>query len=81
MLMLVFSRQNHDPASLHLDDKQIERVTSFKYFGCLIIEDLDPNREITCRLEYARTVFNKMRSFFCDNLNLKLQQRMTKCYV
>lgn len=80
--LMVFNRQNHDLTSLHLDSTQIERVNSIKYLGCQITKDLDPDWEIKCRIEYACTVFNKMRSFFCDDdLNLKLRQRMAKCYV
>ncbi|XP_072751038.1 uncharacterized protein [Anoplolepis gracilipes] len=52
--MMIFSRQNHDMASLYLDNKQIERVASFKYFECMITEDLDPDCEVKYRIEYAR---------------------------
>ena len=43
---------------------------------------VDPDMEIKCRIEMARAAFNKMRNLFCnDNINLKLRQRMIKCYV
>lgn len=80
--LMVFSRLEHDSVFLHLDGRRIERVNSFKYLGCLITEDLDPDREVKCRIESARTTFNKMKSFFCDdNLSLKLRLRMIRCYV
>lgn len=38
--------------------------------------------EIRCRIEMARTTFQRMRTLFCDdNLNLKLRQRMVKCFI
>lgn len=79
---MIFSYQKYGSTFLHLDGKRIERVTSLKYLRCLITENLDPDREVKYRIEYARSIFNKMRSFFCDdNLNLKLCQRMVKCYI
>lgn len=39
---MVFSRQSHDSASLHLDGKDIEHATLFKYLGCLITENRTP---------------------------------------
>ncbi|XP_071581636.1 uncharacterized protein [Temnothorax nylanderi] len=80
--MMIFSRASHEGALLHLDGVRIERVASIEYLGCLITEDLDPDREVRRRIEIARGVFNKMRAFFCeDNLNLRLRRRMVKCYV
>ena len=50
--------------------------------GSIVTEDLDPDTEIKCRIEAARSSFNKMKNLLCnDNLNLKLRQRMIKCYV
>lgn len=79
---MIFSRQPHADASLQIDQRDIERVAQFKYLGCYITEQLDPDKEIKCRIETARTTFMKMRSFFSnDNLNLKLRQRMIRCYI
>lgn len=79
---MVFSRQPHLDASLQINTKNIDRVTQFKYLGCYITEQLNPDREIRCRIETARTTFQKMKPLFCnDNLNLKLRQRMVKSYI
>ena len=79
---MVFSRQPHGSPSLHLYGRQVGRVESFKYQGCIINDQLNPYNEIKSRIESACFTFNKMRSFFCDdNLNLKLRQKMVKCYV
>ena len=80
--MYVFSRQPRGNATLHLDGRQVERVKSFKYLGGIINDQLNPDNEIKSRIESGRFTFNKIRSLFCDdNLNLKLRQRMVKCYV
>lgn len=79
---MVFSRQPYLNASLEVNGQNIERVSSFKYLGCYITEQLDPEKEVRCRIESARATFKKMRSLFCnDSLNLKLRQRMIKCYI
>jgi len=58
---MVFSRQPYLNASLHLKWTDVERVSNFKYLGCYITEQLDPDKEIICRLESARATFQKMR--------------------
>lgn len=79
---MVFSRQPYLNASLQINGQNVERVSSFKYLGCYITEQLDPEKEVRCRIELARTTFQRMRSLFCnDSLNLKLRQRMIKCYI
>jgi len=80
--MMVFSLTRHENALLYLNGERIERVASIGYLGCLITEDLDPDREVRRRIEIARSVFNKMRAFFCDdNINLRLRRKMAKCYA
>ena len=38
--------------------------------------------EVRCRMEKARAVFNKMKTFFVSrNLSLKLKIKMVKCYI
>ena len=37
--------------------------------------------KVRCKIEKARTVFNKIKSFFVSrNLSLKLKIRMVRCY-
>ncbi|EFN75584.1 hypothetical protein EAI_05092, partial [Harpegnathos saltator] len=60
----------------------MERVPYFKYLGCYITEHLDPDKEIKCKIEIVQIIFQKMKSLFCNNdLNLKIRQRMVKCYI
>lgn len=64
-------------ASLQIKQQKIDRIAQFKYLECYMTEQLDPNKEIRCRIERARTTFMKMKSFVCnDNLRLKLGQRL-----
>lgn len=79
---MIFSRQFYVNAELQINGKCVERVPHFKYLGCYITEQLNPDKEIKCRIEIARITFQKMKSFLCNNnLNLKIRQRMTKCYI
>lgn len=79
---MVFSRAEHPDAVLHLNTQPVQRVDKFVYLGSIITDQLDPDPEIKRRIAMARTSFTKMRSFFTnDNINLKLRQRMAKCYV
>ena len=79
---MTFGRLDYSGSSLQLNGLNVEMVDKFKYLGSIITKTLDPDIEIKCRIEAARTAFNKMRGFFCnDNLSLKLRQRLIKCYV
>ena len=80
--IMVFSRDEHLDTYITVGNSSIERVKKFKYLGSMITEKLDPDTEVRCRIEMARVAFNSMKTFFCnDNLNLKLRQRMVKCYI
>jgi hypothetical protein len=77
-----FGRLDHTGSMLHLNGHGVERVEKFKYLGSILTQNVDPDVEIKCRIEAARAAFNKMKTLFCnDSINLKLRQRMIKCYV
>ncbi|XP_030745252.1 uncharacterized protein LOC115874285 [Sitophilus oryzae] len=79
---MVFGRQPYLNASLQINGQNVETVSNFKYLGCYITEQLDPFKEIRCRIESALTIFQKMRSLFCNySLNFNLRQRMIKCHI
>lgn len=79
---MIFSRSSHENVQLELNLKPIERVRKFKYLGSYITEDLNPDTEIKCRIEAARTAFFAMKSLFCNKfLDISLRQRMVKCYI
>ena len=65
-----------------LDREAIERVERYTYLGSMVNSNWDQSVEVRCRIEKARTVFNKMKTFFVSrNLSLKLKIRMVRCYI
>ena len=56
----------------------IERVERYTYLGSMVNSKQDQPVEVRCRFKNARTVFNKMKTFFVSR-NLKI--RMVRCYV
>ena len=49
---------------LTLDPETIERVERYTYLESMVNSNWDQSVEIRCRIEKARTVFNKMKTFF-----------------
>ena len=50
--------------------------------GSIVNANWDQSVEVRCRIEKARTIFNKMKTFFVSrNLRLKLKIRMVRCYI
>lgn len=71
---MIFSKLYHSFTILRLGGQIIEHVNSSRYLGCILSEDLDPDKEIKCKIEAVRDAFNKLRSYFCDdNISLKLK--------
>lgn len=80
--IMVISKQGYIPTNIHIDGHQIEQVRKFKYLGCHITDDLDPESEIKVRIEQARSTFVKMKKFFANrDIDLKIRYRMIKCYI
>jgi hypothetical protein len=63
------------------DQKQIENVESFKYFGRILTNDGRCTCEITCRIAMAKAAFNKKRALFTFSLDLELRKKLVKCYI
>ena len=79
---MVLSREEHPDARITINNKRIERVQEFKYLGCYITSDLEPEIEIRRRCGYAKNAFGKMKKMFTDkSLNLQSRQRLLKCYI
>lgn len=80
--VMAVSKTGHRQMNIRLNDSQIEQVNKFKYLGCWITEDLNPDVEIRARIEYARGVFTKMKRLFCNReLTLVTRYRMIRCYI
>ena len=64
-----------------IDQKQLENVESFKYFGSILTNDGRCTCEIKCRIAMATAAFNKKRTLFISTLDLGLRKKLVKCYV
>lgn len=79
---MVVSRDNIPDINIQLNGERIERVETFRYLGCVVNEKWEPELEIKCRIEQARTTFLKLKRFLTNqDLNFGLIYRVVKCYV
>ena len=62
-----------------VDQKQLENVESFKYFGSILTNDGKCTCEIKCRITVAKAAFNEKRALFTGTLDLELRKRLLKC--
>jgi len=62
--------------------KGLEKADTITYLGCSLNKEWDHSREIRCRIEKARTVFNRLRKVLCNmHLNITIRTQVLKCYV
>jgi len=64
-----------------IDQKQVEKVESFKYLGSILTNDGRCTCEIKCRIAIAKAAFNKKRTLFTSTLDLELRKKLVKCYI
>jgi len=69
------------PVKIMIDQKQLEKVESFKYLGSILTNDGRCTCEIKCRIAMAKAAFNKKRALFTSTLDLKLRKKLVKCYI
>ena len=70
------------PMVLTLDRETMERVKRYTYLRSMVNSNWNQSVEVRCRIEKARTVFNKIKTLFVSkNLSLKLKIRMARCYI
>jgi hypothetical protein len=67
------------PANIIIEQKQLENVESFKYFGRILTNDGRCTCEIKCRIATSKIVFNKKRNLLTSTLNLELRKKLVKC--
>ena len=80
--VMVISRAGDVSVNIYLKNQKLEQVDKYKYLGCWINQDINPEMEIRARIEQARTTFLNMRRFMCDrNMSLSIRYRMVKAYV
>lgn len=79
---MTISKNALPPAVLTINNQIIEQVQKYNYLGTAVNANWDPSVEIRYRIEKARSIFNKMKTFFvCKDINLQLKIRMIKCYI
>ena len=69
------------PVKIIIDQKQLENVESFKYFGSILTNDGRYTCEIKPRIAVAKVAFNKKRALFTSTFDLELRNKLVKCYV
>jgi len=63
------------------DQKQLENVGSFKYFGSILTNDRRCAYEIEYRIAMAKAAFNKKRALLTSTLDLELRKKLVKWYI
>lgn len=67
--------------TIRLGQEVIEQVSSFKYLGSIITEDMRCHKEVKTRIAIAKEAFNKKRRLLCGSMDRKLRKRMAKCFI
>ena len=61
-----------------IDQKQLQNMESFKYFGSILTNDVRCTCEIRCRIAMAKAAFNKKRVLLTNTLDLKSRKKLAK---
>jgi hypothetical protein len=69
------------PVTIVVDQKQLENMKSFKYWGSILTNDGRCTCEIKCKIAMAKAAFNKKRVLLTSTLDLKLRKKLVKCYI
>jgi hypothetical protein len=69
------------PVKLIIDQKQLENVVSFKHSSSMLTNDGSCTCEIKSRIAMAKPAFNKKRALFTSKMDLKLRNKLVKCYI
>jgi len=69
------------PVKILIDQKQLENVESFKYFGSILTNDGKCACEIKCRIAMVKAAFNEKRALFTSTLDLELRKKLVKGYI
>lgn len=81
-IMIVGKSQPIITPDLILRNQTVQRVSAYKYLGCIVNDQNDHSVEIKCRIEQARNVFMKLRHLLCNrSLKVSTRVRLARCYV
>jgi hypothetical protein len=79
-MVMRISRQP-SPMKIMIDQKQLDNVEYFNYFGSMITNDARCTREIRSRIAMAIAAFNNKKTLFNSKLDLNLRKRLVKCHI
>jgi len=71
----------YEYVKIMVDQKQLENVEYFKYFGSMLTNDGRCTCEIKCRIAMVKAAFNKKRALFTSTMDVKLRKKLVKCYI
>jgi hypothetical protein len=66
------------PTQIVTDQKQLENVNNFNYFGNVITNDARCIHEINLRTAVAKAAFNKQKALSASKLGLNLREKTSK---
>ena len=69
------------PATIIIEQKQLENVEYFKYLGSQLTNDGRCTCEIKSRIAMAKAAFNKKKTLFTRKLDLNLRKKLVNCYI
>ena len=81
---IIVSRKklNYGNITIIVENDLIEKVFKFKYLGVWLTPDRSSDMEIKCRIEIARSYFQKYNHIFNKRqINLELWLRFVNCYL
>ena len=78
--LMRISRQP-SPVTIMIDQKQLENVECFKYFGSILTNDGRCTRETKSRIAMVKAAFNRKKSLFTSKSDLNLRKKLVKCYI
>ena len=64
-----------------IDQKQLENVECFKYFGGMLINYGRCTYGIKSRIAMTKAAFSKKKTIFTSKLGLNLRKKLIKCYI
>ena len=67
------------PATIMIDQKQLDNVECFKYLGSISTNDGRCTGEMKSRIAMAKAAFNKKKTLFTTKFDLNLRKKLVKC--
>ncbi len=66
---------------MKIGEEEIEQVSSFRYLGTNIREDMRCTQEIKIRIALGKEAFNQRKQLLCSKLDKDLRKKLARCFV